>query len=583
MITTSLRDRIQAEMVRALIEQAPAAVFAHLFFALIVAIFLWERIAITPLLGWLAVVLLVGLLRLTVTWAYRRTETATSDWRFWSALGGGTLVATGALWGLAALLFLDPQDPLNVSVLVAIIVGIFCASAASAASSKWVFYAFSSLSFLPMIGVLLHQDSDITVALTLLGGAAIVSVGFIHHHLNKELLQTLQLGFENEALRRAADEANAAKTRFLAAASHDLRQPIHAMNLSLGVLTERIRNPDLLAVMERVDSSVNAVDSMLTSLLDVSKLDAGVVEPKPCPIEVTSLLQRLAIEFQANALEGGNRLQVHASPRWVLADGDLLQRILRNLLSNALRYTTHGRVLLAARFRGPWVRFEVRDNGIGIPPTALTSVFDEFTQLGEHAHDRHQGLGLGLSIVKRLAALQGHALGVRSEPGVGSCFWIDVPQTAEPPKITARAPDEERQSHDRVKGARVLILDNDPLVLQSLGELLRSWGCELTAVSSLPEAEAALATAHPALLIVDYRLADTATGLQSIQRLRLLAGRPIPALLVTGDTAPERLREARNSRLPLLHKPVKPARLRSAMQHLLKGAQGAADSANEFH
>lgn len=567
-----MRDRIRAEQVRALFEHTPAAVFSHLCFALVVVSVLWPRASRELLLAWLAAVVIAGIIRFATAWFFRRQGPQASHWRLWPAIGAALLTLFGALWGAAAILFLDLNDALNAVVIVSIIAGLCSAGAATTASSPASFYGLFLTSYVPMMGVFLTQGSEIGVALAVLALAAMVTVPMVHRRLNRELEETLRLGFENEALRQEADDANAAKTRFIAAASHDLRQPIHALELSLGVLAERVQDPAARSIIERIEGSVNAVDSMLGSLLDISKLDAGVMVPKPEPIAVDSLFHALETEFQPAAAEGGNALHSRSTGGWVASDPAMLCRILRNLLSNALCYTTHGRVLLVARRRPQRMRFEVRDSGVGIPADRLDDVFKEFQQIGSHEHDRKQGLGLGLAIVKRLAGLLEHPIGVRSAPGAGSCFWIDVPVTDAVVVSNAVAETPVGMGDGQLRGARVLVLDDDLVILRSMQELLQSWGCEVFTATSIARAEAGIRSLTPRLLIVDYRLTDEESGPQALVRLQALAERRLPALIITADTAPERLNEARDSGYPLLHKPVQPARLRSAMQYLLQDA-----------
>jgi signal transduction histidine kinase/CheY-like chemotaxis protein len=569
----SMRDRIRAEQVRALFEHTPAAVFSHLYFASVVVSVLWQRASRELLFAWLAAVVIACGIRYASTWVFRRRARAASHWRLWSAIGAALITLFGMLWGAAAILFLDLDDTLNVAVIVAIIAGLSSAAAATTASSPASFYGFFLASYVPMMGVFLAQGSQIGVALAALALAAMVTVPMVHRRVNRELEETLRLGFENEALRQEADDANAAKTRFIAAASHDLRQPIHALELSLGVLSERVQDPAARPIIERLEGSVNAVDSLLGSLLDISKLDAGVMIPKPEPIAVDPLFHVLETEFQPAAAEGGNALHSRSIGGWVFSDPVMLCCILRNLLSNALCYTTRGRVLLTARRRQGRMRFEVKDSGVGIPGDRLDDVFKEFQQIGSHEHDRKQGLGLGLAIVKRLAGLLKHPIGVRSAPGAGSCFWIDVPMTDAPvvPSLAAEAP--VGMSGGQLRGSRVLVLDDDLVILRSMRELMQSWGCDVVTATSIASAEAGIRSHAPELVIVDYRLTDEETGLQALARLQALAERRLPALIITADTAPERLREARDSGYLLLHKPVQPARLRSAMQYLLQQAE----------
>jgi len=376
-----------------------------------------------------------------------------------------------------------------------------------------------------------------------------------------------------ETARRNAEQANAAKTRFLAAASHDLRQPIHALGLLFATLSDRVRSDATAPILGQIDTAVDAIDFMLNSLLDISKLDAGVVQPNVSRVDVSMLLEQLEVEYQPVVAVTGNRLKIRDARVCVLSDPSMLHRILSNLLSNALRYTAGGRVLIGVRRRGDSVRIDVCDNGPGIPPEALDDIFLEFHQLGNPERDRRKGLGLGLAIVKRLAELLGHGIEVRSAPGRGSRFSITLPlTTAEPIAPPART--EPAAWGPTLRDKRVLVLDDDTAVLDAMRALLERWGCSVTTCATPEEAEQCFASsAAPQLLIVDYRLRHDASGIETIGRLHKQCGHRIPALVITGDTAPDRLREAQRSGYPLLHKPVKPPQLHMMMRQILQASQ----------
>lgn len=372
-----------------------------------------------------------------------------------------------------------------------------------------------------------------------------------------------------ELARQEAERANSAKTRFLATASHDLRQPIHALGLFFANLAEGVRAPDTEPLINQIETSIEAIDSMLNALLDISKLDAGVVRPHIGPVALVELFDRLRHEYQPLAQETGNRLRVRPSQGVVLSDLAMLERILRNLLTNALRYTSRGQVLMGARRRGNRLQIEIHDTGFGVPEDQLEDIFLEFHQLSNPARDRHQGLGLGLAIVKRLVALLGHQITVRSRLGRGSCFTVTLPvvreaayrATASPTALPSR----------ELQGRRILVLDDDGAVLEAMDGLLKRWGCVVIKAASLEEARERMATvAPPELLIVDYRLRGDVSGLDVVALLQEELRRYIPALIITGDTAPYHLRQAEASGYPLLHKPVHPAKLRGAVRHLLR-------------
>ena len=370
-----------------------------------------------------------------------------------------------------------------------------------------------------------------------------------------------------------AEKANFDKSRFLAAASHDLRQPMHALGLFVGELHSRLDTPEQHKIASKVEESVEAMSSLLDSLLDISKLDAGIVIPQIQGVDIEAMLKRLAQDFLPVAQRRNIAVRVRCFQAMVLSDPVLLERILLNLLGNAIRYTPpNGTVLLACRRRGDDLRIEVRDNGIGIPEEEQQNVFREFVQLANSARDRSKGIGLGLAIVDRLAKLLHHPLTLRSAPGRGSIFTVTVPRMfgvddllSEPgPVPTAVMP-----RHDKLDNLRVLVVDDDMLVRTSTAGILESWGCSVSVGEGLEEVWNKYSEAHFDLVLCDYRLPD-GNGLQLADRIREHCVIPPAFILVSGDTAPEILQAVNERGHHLLHKPVRPAKLRSLILFLLK-------------
>ncbi|HXP95963.1 MAG TPA: hybrid sensor histidine kinase/response regulator, partial [Telmatospirillum sp.] len=374
-----------------------------------------------------------------------------------------------------------------------------------------------------------------------------------------------------EELRKAkelTEQANVAKSRFLAAASHDLRQPLQALSMFVAVLSNRSHAPEDRQLIKRIDDSVCAVETLLNGLLDVSKLEAGLVIPALASFDMAPLLTRLATEFQPMAAEAGLSFRWVPSHSLVRSDPVLLERILRNLLNNALRYTKTGAILLGCRHRKGRLFIEVWDTGIGIPRNHLKLIFREFHQLGNSARDRRQGLGLGLAIVDRLARLLGHEVNVVSELQKGSMFSIELPVA----KVTATTVQPKQLPLGIRNGcSTILIIEDEPDVLESIHLLLESWGFYALSSRSCDEALLALSKEGrlPDLILADYRLQGGATGAHAINRIRSCLKSLLPAIILTGDTAPERLRQAKASGYNVLHKPVQPVVLRRMIDEVL--------------
>jgi len=378
---------------------------------------------------------------------------------------------------------------------------------------------------------------------------------------------------ELQQLTEAAESANRAKSRFLAAASHDLRQPLHALGLFADRLSDHVAGDVGRALAEQVQSTTRALRHQLDALLDLSRLDAGGVEADVRSFAIGPELARLAAEWSVAAREKGLAFRFERLDAHVKSDPVLLARMLQNLLSNAIRYTAHGEVALRACVEGDSLAIEVADTGPGIPRDRQREIFSEFYRLDPHADDG--GLGLGLAIVDRTARLLGHEVTLESEPARGSRFRVRVPLD------TSRAARPAGEGASRslpagLLGRRVLVVEDEPAALEAVRGLLESWGCRVTAAHSIAAATDSLGGEADPLdaIIADYRLGDEETGLEAIARIRRLAGRDVPAVVMSGEAARESLRAIRESGLRYLPKPVPPARLRALLGELLRREQG---------
>ena len=381
-----------------------------------------------------------------------------------------------------------------------------------------------------------------------------------------------------------AEEATLAKSRFLAAASHDPRQPTHALGMFVARLSQSPMDVPTRSLVNSVEASVQAMQDLLDDLLDLSRLEAGAVHAEVAPVEMQAVFDNIRSAMEPFAQERGLRLRVRNSPLWALTDAVLLQRVLMNLVHNAVRYTTKGTVLLACRTQngGRDLRVEVSDSGIGISPEHQAEIFKEFFQVGNIGRDRSRGLGLGLNIVERSVALLGHKLELRSALGRGTRFSIIMPRTAALLRHTGDAHVVvDPPAAAALIGIEVLVLEDDDFARDALSSLLHSWGCKVLPCATSEEALQTL-DRHGGVdfLLSDYRLADGDQGIDAIARLRECVGRKVPACLMSGDTDSALMQAAKEAGLPLLHKPVRPAKLRSVLRRILMSAGGdAMDSA----
>jgi signal transduction histidine kinase/ActR/RegA family two-component response regulator len=386
-------------------------------------------------------------------------------------------------------------------------------------------------------------------------------------------LQESYAGLESkvEERTRQLEAANQAKSRFVAAASHDLRQPLHALGLFVAQLHGKLRAAERSQIISRIEDALSAMNQLFSALLDISKLDAGATTVNITVFPVAQLLAHAETTFAGAARE--KKLSFRAMPcdAWVRSDFILLEQIVFNLITNALRYTRSGGVVVGCRKRGDQLRIEVWDSGIGIPPDQHDKIFGEFYRLGEPDRDRRAGLGLGLAIVDRLCRLLDHPIEVKSTVGKGSVFAVTVPvapanKRAIEASIVPRA--QPSLSHDKL----VLVIDDDPLVLEGMSGIFRKWGCRVVTADSDSKALKAAAEQDdvPDLIISDYHLANGRTGIETIEWLRGELSAPIPAFLISGDTDPATLHEAKVKGFHLLHKPVDPMALRAMFHQAVK-------------
>ncbi len=428
---------------------------------------------------------------------------------------------------------------------------------------------------------------------TLTAGAARIGSGALDHRIAIETgdeLETLGTQFNSMAaqlqasystLERKVDErtqelqaANLAKSRFLAAASHDLRQPLHALNLLAAQLRTEQDPVERARLALRIDTAIVNMNELFNALLDISKLDAGAMAATVTEFPVATLLERIDATFAAVAHDKGLHFSVVTSTAAVRSDAILLERILLNLASNAVRYTTQGGIVIGCRRAGGNLRIDVCDTGMGIPEDQRRSIFVEFYRGTGSERGPGEGLGLGLAIVERLCALLDHPISLVSTVGKGTRFSVSVPMVA-PVSGMLDKPRTGPPAFDPLRGRLVVVIDDDALVLEGAAGLLRSWGCRVVAAAADREAIADLDGAVPDLIISDYHLRQGRTGIEAIARLRTVCGRQIPAFLISGDISQERLHEARALGFQLLHKPVSPMALRAVFSSLLKDSTSA--------
>jgi signal transduction histidine kinase/CheY-like chemotaxis protein len=592
-MTTAAEARIDLDRISALYREGPrASLIAVVVGACIVAA-LWNRISHTVLLFWYALVCANQAWRIGLCAAFRRRSADTPDISRWARRYQWTMAVGAALWGSVAFV-LFPSDVMGQAILIIVICGLAAGSVTANAYHPPTMNIYLVLIQSPMILRLATLGGTEYAILAFASGFYLVLVYIFAQnqarliresieirHRNVDLIEALKAKTEiAEAAQRRAEQASLAKSRFFAAASHDLRQPLQA----LGCFAASLRQTEDRAAMEhkieQILASVDALESLFDELLDISRLDAGYIQPQPRHFEADGLLVRLRATFTPAAEAAGLTLRFRHGGATLFTDPVLLERILSNFVANALRYTRQGGVLVGYRRRGALIRMEVWDTGIGIAAEEFDHIFDEFYQIGNPERDRRHGLGLGLATVRRISGLLNCPVSLASRPGRGSVFRVDVP-AGDPAQVRPPAPSPVEAATNPLGGRCVLVIEDDAAVRDGLIALLGQWGCVSVAAAGLKEALEILNSrgVAPEAVIADHRLRAGETGIYAIDRLRAAYGQTLPALLVTGDIGAEMHQAAASRQLLLLHKPVRAVRLRAALAHLF--VQGPTQARHE--
>ena len=581
------RPDTRADHLRALYEQTPATLTGNLIGMLVIGAMFWPLAERWRIAGWLAVAALLWLLRLAHYLRYRRARERADDatllaWRTpWRVL----LLLQGTLLGVAVWLFWGLGSSFHLIALIVIPYSFALGSVQLLATQPFAFHSYISLVLLPTIARVASDTAQpwhwqLAGILCLLFGMTYLLGRTYRDALGQAIALkgrtdqlAAQLRIEKAAAdeaRRAAESANRAKTQFFAAASHDLRQPLHAMGLFAEALRQRAANPEVASLVNSINESVDALEGLFGELLDITRIDSGGVEVNPGPVRLQDLFARLRLHFEPVAFEKGLALSFHGGQRVLHSDALLVERILRNLVSNAIRYSEDGGVLVACRPRGGQLVLQVWDSGIGIAEASLPHIFDEFYQINSRralAPHQHKGLGLGLAIVKRLAGLLEAPLTVHSRVGRGTVFTLEVPPGREPRSLEATILRSALAPRLTLDGRRILVVEDEPAVREGLMVLLQAWGADVDAFDSLAALQAGLADpalAAPHLAIVDYRLPSGATGIDALALLRARwPGTRLPAIMVTGSSLGGHEDEAAKHDFHLLIKPVLPNKLRA--------------------
>ena len=526
--------------------------------------------------------------RLTVAWRRARPGPSAADrWgRYW-AIGSTT---AGALWGMAAVLMF-PESPAHQALLIVCLFGVVLGGLNLTAVWRPSFYGFVLAVLVPLIARVAWEGDPVHINTALVLAVVLAFVLGFGHRVNDVLTHALAMRYENLDLigelkgqtraaveaRAAAEAANRAKSQLLAAASHDLRQPLHAVGLFVAALAARLVEPDARTLVTRVQHALDALEAQFGQLIELSRLEAGMLNVERARVPLQRMFEAIANEFQAQAESKGLRLI--AVPTRLVADSDpaLLERMVRNLVANAVRYTRAGGVVVGARRRGDRVRIEIVDSGVGIAAEHRERIFEEFYQVRSSTGTTRasRGMGLGLAIVRRFADLLGHDVELASQPGRGSRFAIVAPRVTD---LKAALPPDPHPRHPTsglvagsLAGTTVAVIDDDPAAVEGMRALFATWGAVVAGGADAYDTLAALGQLerYPDLIVADLRLEGSATGLDAVTRLRDELGVRVPALVVSGDTSLAAANAVRSAGIALLPKPVVPGALAAAAAALI--------------
>jgi signal transduction histidine kinase/CheY-like chemotaxis protein len=577
--TQGEREELAADHARAVVGNYTFLAISGSVAACFIAAILWETIPHLVLAGWL--VLLIGWNLYGLKWFAWRLEND-APVHEWANLArkfefGG--LVSGLTWGLGLAYFFASVDLSFQAFIVASMVMVAAGTLYGLSPTFRTVAAFLCCLLLPT-ALLSFLEGDLRHILFSLGIVMVLTISVRFAKVN-DVSTSLQhlLRLRNEALARQLAEANSqlqeaniAKTRFLAAANHDLRQPMHAISLLVMALRshpEVNQSEEVQSIVRKIQSSAEAMDALFNTVLDISKLDAGAVKPVVESFPIRNLLQNLEIQYGPIAMQKNVELTIVRSRAIVKSDASLLDRIIRNFVANAIRYTEHGKVLVGVRRRHDCIEIQVVDTGVGIAPGMHDIIFQEFIQLDNPTHDRSRGLGLGLSIVQRIAGLLGHEIGVISMQGHGSTFYVRVPMDASAERLDAAEVPGFEELEKAISGSFVVVVDDEEDILYGMEALLKRYGCHFICAPSTEMLLAELAEhqRQPDLIITDFRISAKETGFDVIRDIRLSQGLDIPALIVTGSSEDAEI--AMHSSFPVLKKPVTEMRLLAAMAEAL--------------
>jgi len=576
-----LKHLLERDNINIMLANSPITTNGNILVAVCCVYILSPLIPLNELLYWLLYTFLIALLRTELRRHYLKKNIETpADIKKWRIIFIGASFLAGNTWAYASCFFVLPEDPLYMAFIAGTLMAISAAAIGSSGGFFLSFLSFSIPSLLLLTLKFFLMDNDLSNISTFFMLSLTVGFIFFAYGYQKSIFETLRLKYQNKDLLeklennndqlsyqiKLAQEANRQKSQFLAAASHDLRQPLQSLILFSDILSFQIEAPEPKNTLNKIDQSVQALGSLFDALLDISQLEAGVITPNKQHIKLNTLFKELLNSFDEPAKVAGIEFSIEENDLLVFTDPQLFKRCTSNLIVNAIEHSEASKIIISAVLVNNQIEVRITDNGKGIPLSEHQNIFIEFHQLNNPERERRKGLGLGLAIVKQTCGLLSHDITVNSSVNNGCEFSMNLEQgqdnTCEPVKPSI--------INNHLSGKNVLVIDDEKDIREAMEQLLSRWGMKVNTAANEEEVKALIKNNYqPDIIISDYRLPNNKTGSMMVELLRQASGYKTPAILVTGDTAPDRIKDAQNSNMPVLHKPIQPARLKIALANVI--------------
>jgi len=543
--------------------------------AIILSLILWPYTDSALLLPWLVAAFAFNVNSNAIKKKFRKQVLDENNIHYWKRVGLTSEFLFGLLWLYACLFFYIPDSLEYELVNFFVVVGVVTAGFARHVIYIPAFYAFSIPVLVAFSIRCFLNVNYMNVGMFALSVLIIISFITFARRINREFVDNMRLRYENMNLieklstqRDLAKQANLAKSKFLAAASHDVRQPLSALLLYYDIVKNRNTSPDLAHHINNMGLSISALNSLFTSLIDISTFDAGVISPNKRHCDVTKIVSRINNDYALQAKEKGLKWTCAVEKVAVYSDSVLIETIIRNLVSNAIRYTEEGYVEIFTKISGENLEIQIKDSGVGIPESKQEKIFEEFYQLGDDSGPKGEGFGLGLSIVQRIVRLLELKLTLFSYTNSGTCFVLSVP-LGDMTQV-----DREKDNVDNamidLSGLCVLVVDDDTAILGGICYLLKGWGCSVLTSTSV---EGALKKVNNTdrldCMIIDYDLKGNRNGIDIVKAVEKNCTSTVPTLIITGNTTSAPINVAKNNNYTIFLKPVKPAKIRCFLQHVV--------------